>query len=281
MDCFRPFSLPGRGLVPCGKCVACLLRRQQDWLVRLSCEARASTAVHFITLTYNDGCVPRGSFEASPFMVLRKMHVQSFLKRLRSYIEPNRIRYFAVGEYGSKSHRPHYHLILFNWPRGFDLWALVNKAWTYGFTDVKVCDDGHFAYVAKYVTYTMDLPKILKKKEYKPFSLSSRRPAIGSSYLSDAKVNYHRNTLNTTVRLEGFTYALPRYYKEKIFDDDMKESIRERVDDYRLSKLKNDGYFLSKETSVRALADSIKYREDYKFEVERRLKAKINKSSKI
>ena len=48
---------------------------------------------------------------------LRKTDLQLFLKRLRYYVTKRlpkeKVRYYAVGEYGPVHFRPHYHLLLF------------------------------------------------------------------------------------------------------------------------------------------------------------------------
>ena len=48
---------------------------------------------------------------------LRKTDLQLFFKRLRYYVSKQcpseKVRYFAVGEYGPVHFRPHYHILLF------------------------------------------------------------------------------------------------------------------------------------------------------------------------
>jgi hypothetical protein len=60
-------------------------------------------------LTYDDEHLP-------PNNSLLKKDLQKFFYKLRQKIKPIKIRYFAVGEYGSnKTKRPHYHIILFGY----------------------------------------------------------------------------------------------------------------------------------------------------------------------
>lgn len=239
MDCFHPLNLKDRGVVPCGKCVACLLRRQSDWTIRLTQELRDSTSCYFLTLTYNEESVP--TFNGTN--VLRKRDAQLFIKRLRKWIEPHKIRYFLCGEYGSKTLRPHYHAIIFNLPSEFAF--NVFKRWPHGFVSIATVTPARIAYVAKYCSCYTFLPSFYKDKRFRPFSLSSRHPAIGHSYLEDDRIlSYHRETLDTTFRQrDGIPRSLPRYYRDRIFDDQMKLDIRDRVDEYRK---KRDQEFHSK-----------------------------------
>lgn len=114
--CMNPFTLSeenGGHQVPCGKCYNCKRRRASSWSVRLMKEYERSTSGYFITLTYDTKFV---DITDKGFMTLNKKHLQDFFKRLRQWHEKDGIslKYYAVGEYGGKSYRPHYHIILFN-----------------------------------------------------------------------------------------------------------------------------------------------------------------------
>lgn len=67
---------------------------------------------NFLTLTYSDEHLP---LTDTGLPTLDPRRLQLFLKRLRKAHEPNTFRFFGVGEY-SDAWRPHYHLILFNYP---------------------------------------------------------------------------------------------------------------------------------------------------------------------
>lgn len=91
--------------VPCGNCVGCKVEKSRKWAVR--CMHEASLHVHnsFVTLTYNNENLPRRG-------TLVKRDLQLFFKRLRKALDV-KFRYFAVGEYGDKYGRPHYHVLFF------------------------------------------------------------------------------------------------------------------------------------------------------------------------
>lgn len=233
MQCLSPVRLKLQGIVPCGKCLACLERRQRDWTFRLSIEHHQCTSCLFITLTYDEKHIPIVTHEDKVFGVLRKKDVQDFMKRLRFHISPHKVRFFACGEYGTKTLRPHYHVILFNFPTHyFDAYEVINKVWKNGFVVVKNAHSNHFHYVAKYCNSFTSLPRYLKFREWKPFILTSRRPALGLSYLTDAMVEYYRTTLSTVARFDGHIYSLPKYFRDKLFDDDMKAEIHDKIVDY-------------------------------------------------
>lgn len=103
--------------VPCGKCPECFARRISGWSFRLMQEDKHSDSSYFITLTYDTKTVP---ITKGGFMALCKRDVQLFFKRLRKSHDTDThsmgtgIRYYVCGEYGGKSYRPHYHMLLFN-----------------------------------------------------------------------------------------------------------------------------------------------------------------------
>lgn len=135
--------------VPCGHCIECLKKRQNDWKLRISHECAEWSHCYFFTLTYrNDmlpcrvvnrdefGCVHySGTFpkchdfvDRFPFCDLEivssanKSEVQAFIKRMREdisrkYYDGERwpMKYFVCAEYGPNprgTKRPHYHGII-------------------------------------------------------------------------------------------------------------------------------------------------------------------------
>lgn len=193
-------------LVGCGKCLPCLTNKRADWIFRLTYEYRVSSSAQFVTLTYHPKFVPDG---------LSKRHLQLFLKRLRRHDSSGRIRYFAVGEYGSKSGRPHYHILLFN---ADDSGATVRKSWRWkkqslGIVDIRPVNEARISYTTKYIIQ----PELVYRGMQKPFVLMSRRYGIGASYLTDEMVKWHRDDDRNYAYVDEVKTRLPRYYKEKIW----------------------------------------------------------------
>lgn len=224
MTCLHPVRLP-TGFVPCGKCVECLKRRQREWFIRLEQECLVASSAFFVTLTYGDEFL----FFDSGIAVVSRRDCQLFFKRLRKTLAPDKIRYFLCSEYGPTTLRPHYHIILFNFPvEKFDVYETILSSWRKGFVKVDPISSARLNYVAKYVVCGYVLPEFLDTKSRRPFSLQSRHPGIGASYLSDRNVERHRRLLSPIIPVQGHPEWLPRYYRDRIFNEDQKSSLRER-----------------------------------------------------
>jgi hypothetical protein len=187
----------------------------------------------FVTLTYNDDMLPY-SFDGLP--ILCKQDVQLWLKRLRKRFGRDKIRYYAAGEYGTKTHRPHYHVIVYGiGPEQLDPQFLayggksggikglekrvtpLSMTWPYGIVHVGEVTRESIQYVAGYVT-----KKFTKKGDgYAPeFSLMSRKPGIGSQAVAEIatvlkQYNLEKRT-KRQLRIDGKTWPLGRYLQEKL-----------------------------------------------------------------
>lgn len=104
----------------CGCCPECLGERARVWTLRCSAQAEVQPAV-MVTLTYDtyirDTVTGRIIGErVSDFSVCKK-DGQKFIKRLREYFSRvknvDNIKYVLTAEYGKRTHRAHYHAILF------------------------------------------------------------------------------------------------------------------------------------------------------------------------
>lgn len=152
-------------LADCGKCDECKIKMSKEWSHRIELENKYyGGRSAFVTLTFNEDSMDNPS--------LSKRDVQLFLKRLRKNLDGREIRYYAVGEYGSKHLRKHYHLILLN-VDGTDHydnnrrqkasepivgsntdWHAIYRSWQNGFIDSQKPGGGCAAYVAGYVVKT-------------------------------------------------------------------------------------------------------------------------------
>lgn len=227
-QCMVPFKLKDQdALVPCGKCHNCKRRLASSWSLRVVEESKSAHTAVFLTLTYNNEHLPISKLG---FRTLVKKDLQDFFKRLRKAhgADHKTLRYFAVGEYGSTTKRPHYHIILFN-----ANYLLVQSAWSlngkelgfvhYGF-DVHEEAAG---YTVKYISKTCYIGKNQQVDDRQPnFRLMSK--GIGKNYITEDIKAWHKSdpTERVYVPLKGGKKApMPRYYKEKIFDELEKEKI--------------------------------------------------------
>ena len=135
---------------PCGWCLPCRINKARTWQHRIMLEAKSHNKNAFVTLTYSDENVPMNDHGEQ---ILLKYELQNFLKRLRKYYKSESIRYFAVGEYGDQTSRPHYHLCLFG--LGKEDEEIIKKAWTergkeIGFVEVGDVEPESARYIAGY-----------------------------------------------------------------------------------------------------------------------------------
>jgi len=214
--------------VPCGQCIGCRITKARQWAVRCIHEASLHKENCFVTLTYDDEHCPRE---------VKIRDVQLFMKRLRERIDPVKIRFFCVGEYGEKFSRPHYHLLLF----GFDFpdkyyWCgkglsrqyrskLLEGLWTFGFSTVGSVTPASAQYVAQYCTKIVTGKK--KDEHYEgrqpEFLIMSRKPGLGYGWLeSFGDALFSRDFV---VVDGGKRLPIPRYYLDK-FDDALKAEIK-------------------------------------------------------
>lgn len=229
--CISPVYLSEQRLhVPCGKCNFCLERKRSDWTYRLLEEQSVSSSSFFITMTYDDLHLVYSV--ASRMHELHLRDVQLFTKRLRkaqSVVSHERLRYYTVGEYGTKFDRPHYHSIMFNLDAdlvGQDVMEMLPhcpdgvwcpnlaKLWRGGIVHIGMCTNASIHYVTKYVINRHMGPNPIREP---PFATMSRKPGLGASYIQSHK-HWQKSGYKNYVQLNGFKQALPRYYKERMFE---------------------------------------------------------------
>lgn len=156
---------PYTGLaIPCGTCILCRSEQARQYAVRIAHEAQLHEENSFLTLTYNDKHLPEhGS--------LNYEHLVKFWKRLRKAY--GQMRYYAVGEYGDESLRPHYHAVVFGHAFTHDriivqqkphvLWISpqLNEIWGHGDVKIGALTFETARYTASYVT-----KKLRSKQQY-------------------------------------------------------------------------------------------------------------------
>lgn len=236
-----PEGLPTVEAFPCGKCAICRKRNAADWVFRLQCESDAHLSnTCFITLTYSNENLTY--FNEKPILVKRDL--QLFFKRLRKYFSGKNfqcksIRYYAVGEYGPHTHRPHYHAIIFGLPATSDTYKAIDRCWQKGFIGISEVNPARISYVANYVLYSFLYDNGQLPKESRPFRLVSRRTGIGSSYLTERRKAYIRKNLRQAIIYRGRPYRLPKYFKDKLnLSDEEKRIYKEGIERFYVDELR-------------------------------------------
>lgn len=215
--------------VPCGSCRECLTQSSRSWAFRIMKEAQQHEDNWFITFTYDDNHIPENN-------MLDVKAISNFNKKLKVYLNRKGLksdfRFYAVGEYGGQTARPHYHVIYF----GLDIPDLkyicktekgdlvfdsdfIRNVWSNGFITIEGVSVGSACYVARYCDKKKRLNKSqkeeLQKKGIVPeFSRMSNRPGIGAVYLDKAEELFLNGIFNDYIN--GKSYSFPLYFTKKL-----------------------------------------------------------------
>lgn len=217
-------------IVPCGRCRGCRARRAQEWTIRCQHEASLNGDNNaFITLTYDDDHLPRD-------YSVKKRDFQLFMKRLRNRYG-SKIRFFACGEYGENTLRPHYHALLLNFDfpdkkllrtrdkhRVYTSEAL-SELWPQGSHEIGSVTAASAGYVARYCIKKQSGPKADEHyhrlspvtgelHHVEPdFGNMSRRPGIASDWFD----KFHADAFPSDfVIMDGRQVLPPVYYLRKL-----------------------------------------------------------------
>lgn len=210
----------------------CRINRRRVWTGRLLLEASLHDSLCFLTLTYDDEHLPND-------LSLNKDHYQKFLKRLRKAIHPTKISYYIVGEYGGRTKRPHYHVVLFGFspekPDGniirpskhnTETQNLLLKVWPHGNIHVGDVTRQSLSYCAKHLTKGLKNGQYIEEGLIPEFASMSLRPAIGLLAINDlaqwlttdigSRVLAETGDIPPTFKTDGRTYTYGRYLTAKI-----------------------------------------------------------------
>lgn len=230
--------------IPCNNCMGCKLERAGQWATRMTHEATFHSQNCFLTLTYSDEAVPEN-------FGLDLRHLQLFMKRLRKSL-PQKVRFFACGEYGDLNLRPHYHLVVFGWDPPGQVWhstsdrgdkqytsPALTKLWDYGLATTGQVTFESCRYVASYVTkklnnwadteayrdryvrvspITGELHSVRQE-----FAVMSRRPGIGQAYVDKFRSEFQSGYIIVKTGKGYLKRGLPRYYKSKLSEGEQRQ----------------------------------------------------------
>jgi len=237
--CLTPIVVNKR-TVPCGNCADCRQAHRRAWAFRLDYEALNSANSLFLTLTYDDDHL---LFSDSDSPVLNYADLRNYFKLLRKEGSV-KFRYFAVGEYGEKFGRPHFHILIFS-KNIIKNDEVFREKWKAGNTHIRPADFANIRYCLK------DMLKFRGEfnhleKEYRPQIRVSK--GLGIDYI-DTRKHYHMLNANEIPKgIPPFgkpSSMLPRYYRNKLFNTAQKEYqslviAKKMIDDARLRNISND-----------------------------------------
>lgn len=210
--------------VPCGRCIGCRLERSRNWAIRCVHEAQGHEDNSFITLTYRDEELIYGG---AAHGILYPRHLELFWKRFRKRAG-KKLRYFACGEYGDISHRPHYHAIVFGYrfpdeqisaTKNGSIYRrsnMLDDVWSHGNCIIGDVTFESAAYVARYIMKKRlgESAKEYERDGIEPeFVRMSRRPGIGSDWFDKFQGDVFPHDF--VVVRNGVKCKPPRYYFNK------------------------------------------------------------------
>lgn len=203
--------------VPCGKCAGCRADQALMWSVRCYHESTQHAKNSFVTLTYDDDNLPADG-------KIDKRDLQLFFKRVRK--AGLKFRYFACGEYGEKTRRPHYHAIIFGQDFAFDRVDISESLYT-SESLMSLWGAGHVSIAPVELHSIMYVCGYTAKKVGDPdtFSLCSTRPAIGDTWLSSYKDDLVRTG---TVTIDGREFVVPKRYL-MLYENDFENLRKDRA----------------------------------------------------
>lgn len=246
--------------IPCGQCMECRIKHSRELAQRALAESTLHEENYFITLTYDDEHLPvrpsisRQDLQPGVFGYLKRDDLDNFIKNLRRWVEYHHGEDFMVfpcGEYGSKTGRPHFHLLCF----GLSLKKygqleylknvtfqgksytyltspIIQEKWGKGFITIGNVEWDSCAYVARYVTKKMigksneDYERLCLESGVLPqpreFQGSPRRPGMGLRYYDKNKDKIYEFD---KVVLPGGLVAKPCKYYDNKFDIDDPELL--------------------------------------------------------
>lgn len=246
--------------IPCKKCWACQLNYSAEWATRIMLEAKQHEFNYWLTLTYDEEHLPiaeeikyngvtytnDGTWEGT----LYDKDIKKFINSLRQKyhrLGHDGIKYFYCGEYGTKTQRPHYHIILLNCPldltQFYDCHVDTNyKAhwksneietyWKEGMIDICELEWSDAAYTARYCTKKLNTKSkewYCENGKYPEYVQMSK--GIGFKYLKDHLNEIYETDeiIMRTVKGNIGSSKPPKAFDRKLeqWDPEMLEIIKE------------------------------------------------------
>lgn len=174
---------------------------------------------------------------------------QKFLKRLRFHSKKKyneEIRFYAVSEYGPRTYRPHWHLLLFF--NSDELTSvirqLVSESWSYGRTTCELSRGGSASYVASYVNSNVCLPSLyLQHKEIRARSFHSK--GFGNNHVFPTQATIHELEKMSSLLLNGESISVNGKVKQIFPSRSYKYTVFPRFSNLVCKSKHSDSYLFS------------------------------------
>lgn len=152
---------------------------------------------------------------------------QLWVKRCRYRLAPQALRFVAVGEYGERTGRGHYHALLYG-VDGEQAEEVAKASWKEGFVEVGEFTNASAAYVAGYVAkkLTKAGDSRLVEGQHPEFMRQSLKPPIGAGGVEYLAALCHTRggalyiaetrDVPSVFRLEGKVWPLDRTMKRRL-----------------------------------------------------------------
>lgn len=230
---------------PCGQCLFCRINKKRDWIARLLLEAASHEKNQFWTLTYLDENLPTelgpgfptlradkaGISDASrrASMAVAAQHGTLFKPDLARFFKRYRknygdFRYYAVGEYGERLGRPHYHVLAF----GAELHpqSLAN-CWGHGHVHIGDVESASITYCVEYALKREKSESLVDLRRIPEFAVMSRNPGIGSYAVGEFRQAILKSKplptgellIPDSFRILGREYPVPRFIRNELEEE--------------------------------------------------------------
>lgn len=217
-DCYNKIFLKEKEIfVNCGKCLNCLENKKKEHAARFINEIESEKYInkYFITLTYDEIMAPRDSKGRT---TLSKEHLKKYIKSLqylhkRHYQESGSkyMKYIASGEYGEKTQRAHYHIVL---ATNIFIERSIRNNWKYGHVRLERVKDIKAIYYT--AGYTSKKENKINRDKYREVAFIQSSRGNGKKWIYEAIASGKVNENNYFINFNWGKNKLPIYYKNKI-----------------------------------------------------------------
>lgn len=230
---------------PCGQCTFCRINKKREWIGRLLLEAASHPVNQFWTLTYEDESLPSSHPPSDPVRedldrisrsgkgnelypvllqpgTLFKPDLERFFKRFRK--NHGAIRYYAVGEYGTKRGRPHYHVLAF----GCEISKQeLTEIWKHGHVHIGDVEGASINYCVEYALKKEKSRDLVDLRRHPEFAVMSTKPPLGSYAISEFRKAILKSPplptgellIPDTFRVLGREYPVPRFIRNELEEE--------------------------------------------------------------